>query len=367
MNDHITHSLRRHINIFAIYRTLLCCLAAASIAIASAFWLSEILSPQSMESRIVKGQSLICLPDTLREDEEMEPMTEGSLKKEIYITQPDTDNKEAPAENIGIFPITEIDMSNGAEPGEVMVRDSDSGLNVDVQKLLHSPYPPALKEDDFSKVNTTSPPLVLILHTHATESYADNGVTTYTSDTSFRSEDSEKNVVAVGKVMADTLNSKGINTLHCTILHDKDDYNGAYDNSLATVKRYLNEYPSIKYVFDIHRDAMIRETGEALKPVCNIEGRQTAQIMTLVGTDAGGAAHPDWQNNNMNLAVKLQSRLTAEYNGMARPINTRRLSFHQQYAPGSLLFEIGSCANTLEEAKAAAACLAEAIADTIRN
>ena len=69
----------------------------------------------------------------------------------------------------------------------------------------------------------------------------------------------------------------------------------------------------------------------------------------------------------MNLAVKLQYRLTSEYNGMARPINLRKLSFHQQYAPGSLLFEIGSCANTLEEAKNAAVNLAEAIADTINN
>ena len=91
--------------------------------------------------------------------------------------------------------------------------------------------------------------------------------------------------------MTEILNSRGIPTLHCEVLHDAEDYNASYDNSLATVKKYLKEYPSIKYVFDLHRDAMIRESGEALKAVSTINGKPTAQVMTLVGTDAGGADH----------------------------------------------------------------------------
>ncbi len=369
MNGQNLHSLRRRIDLPRIYRTFLCCVAAIAIAVAGAIKLSEYFSPLNMESRTLQGQSLLKLPVTLREDEEMEPLWEGSLKNEIYYIEetpilPESGKEEGKG---GFFPITEIDMSSGAARGEVLVRDSDSGLNVDVEKLLYSPYPDALKNDSFSTVSTTSSPLVLILHTHATEAYTEEGSATYSENASFRNTDTSKNVVAVGKVMADILNSKGIPTLHCTVLHDAEDYNASYDNSLETVKKYLKEYPSIKYVFDIHRDAMIRETGEALKPSCNINGSKSAQIMTLVGTNAGGASHPNWEQNNMNLAVKLQYNLTEDFNGLARPINTRRLSFHQQYAPGSLLFEIGSCANTLEEAKTAAAYLAEGIAKTIRS
>lgn len=369
MNGQNLHSLRRRIDLSRIYRTFLCCVAAIAIAIAGALKLSEHFSPLNMESRTLQAQSLLKLPVTLREDEEMEPLWEGSLKNEIYYIEesPILPGGEAEEEKGGFFPITEIDMSSGAARGEVLVRDSDSGICVDVERLLYSPYPPALKNDSFSTVSTAADPLVLILHTHATEAYSEEGASEYAENTSFRSTDTSKNVVAVGKVMADTLNSKGIPTLHCTILHDAEDYNASYDNSLETVKKYLKEYPSIKYVFDVHRDALIRETGEALKPVCQINGVKTAQVMTLVGTNAGGASHPNWEENNMNLAVKLQYGLTEDYNGMARPINTRRLSFHQQYAPGSLLFEIGSCANTLTEAKNAAANLAEAIAKVINN
>ena len=354
----------RRINYTLIYRIFMCSVALAVIFAAAALKLSRYFAPKSLEDSVLEVYSGFKLPVTLREDEVMEPGREGLLKNEIFITE---EIKQGEKSSASVYPITEIDMSSGAAEGEVLIRDTDSGKSVNVKQLLSSPYPSALQGGGISKVSTGTEPLVLIIHTHATESFTEEGAESYTSDSSFRSTDTSKNMVAVGRVMAQTLNQRGIPTIHCEVLHDAEDYNASYDNSLATVKKYLSEYPSIKYVFDLHRDAMIRESGEALKPVCDINGKPTAQVMTLVGTDSGGAQHPLWQENNMNLAVKLQYTLTSEYNGMARPINLRKLSFHQQYAPGSLLFEIGSCANTLEEAKNAAANLGEAVADVINN
>ncbi len=357
-------SLRRRINYPIIYRIFMCCIACTVIFAAVALKLSHHFDPSALEGSVLGDFGGFTLPVTLREDEEMKPGREGILKNGIFVTE---EVKEADRGDDSVYPITEIDMSSGAAKGEVLIRDSDSGQSVDVKTLLASTYPEALRDDGISRIGTKAEPLVLILHTHATESFAEEGAVSYTEKTEFRNEDTSKNMVAVGKVMARILNERGVPTVHCETLHDAEDYNASYDNSLATVQKYLKEYPTIKYVFDLHRDAMIRENGEALKPLCNINGKPTAQVMTLVGTDAGGADHSLWQENNMNLAVKLQYRLTSEYNGMARPINLRKLSFHQQYAPGSLLFEIGSCANTLEEAKNAVANLAEAIADTINN
>ncbi len=368
MNSHTTtQPLRRGINYSAIYRVFMCFIACAAIFSSLSLKLTRYFDPGNLESVTLGQYTGFVLPITLREDEVMEPGKEGLVKQEIYLMDEPKEIPEVASGDDGVYPITEIDMSNGAAEGEILIKDSDSGLTVDVQKLLCSPFPPALQKDGFSNVSTYKQPLVLILHTHATECYTDDGNTSYSKDTSFRSEDITKNVVSVGKVMADILNEQGIPTVHCQTLHDARDYNASYNNSLVSVKEYLKKYPSIKYVFDVHRDAIIRESGEALKPICTINGSSTAQTMTLVGTDAGGAEHPDWQINNMNLAVKLQNKLTTDYNGMARPINLRKLSFHQQYAPGSLLFEIGSCANTLEEAKNAAANLATAIAQIISN
>lgn len=354
----------RRINYTLVYRIFMCSIALTVIFAAVSLKLSRYFAPKSLENSVLGVYSGFRLPVTLQEDEVMEPLREGLLKNEIFVTE---EIKQGAKTSSSVYPITEIDMSSGAAKGEILIRDTDSGKRVDVRTLLSSPYPSALQNDGISKISTKNDPLVLIIHTHATESFTAQGADSYTSDTTFRSTDTSKNMVAVGRVMAEILNQRGIPTLHCEILHDDGDYNGAYDNSLATVKKYLSEYPSVKYVFDLHRDAMIRESGEALKPVCDINGKPAAQVMILVGTDAGGAEHPLWQENNMNLAVKLQYKLTTDYNGMARPINLRKLSFHQQYAPGSLLFEIGSCANTLEEAKNAAENLGNAIADVIKS
>ncbi|MBR6514562.1 MAG: stage II sporulation protein P [Clostridia bacterium] len=352
------------INYRRIYTLLACCIACTVIFASAALKLSDHFSPQSLELNAIGGFGGFSLPITLYEDEVMEPGREGITKQPLYVIE---EKKESTEQSSGRYPIIESDLSLGALPGQILVRDSDSGMSVDTELLLSSAYPKALSQGGISHISTKQQPLVLIVHTHATEAFTEEGVDTYTAQTTFRSSDKSKNMVAVGRVMAQVLNERGIPTLHCEILHDEGDYNGAYDNSLATVKKYLEQYPSIKYVFDLHRDAIIRENGEAVKPVCNIDQKKTAQVMILVGTNAGGADHSMWMENNMNLAVKLQYELTEEYTGIARPINLRKLSFHQQYAPGSLLFEIGSCANTLEEAKNAAKYLGNAIADVINN
>ena len=60
--------------------------------------------------------------------------------------------------------------------------------------------------------NMSAEPLVLIVHTHGTEAFAPEGVTSVKRGTSMRSSDISENIVAVGSVMADILNSSGIPT-----------------------------------------------------------------------------------------------------------------------------------------------------------
>lgn len=91
-------------------------------------------------------------------------------------------------------------------------------------------------------------PLVLILHTHGTESYA-NG-STVTSDTGFRSHNPQETVVAVGGVITEVLESAGIPVVHLEEMFDMENWSGAYENSSAAVREVLKEYPSIQYIFD---------------------------------------------------------------------------------------------------------------------
>lgn len=204
-------------------------------------------------------------------------------------------------------------------------------------------------------------PLVLILHTHGSEGFSD------TSDSGYRTTDSEKNVVALGERVTQKLNDSGIKTIHSPVLYDNPDFNMSYYNASLAIKKYLDEYPSISYIIDIHRDSIMGEDGEYYAPTATIENKvKAAQIMFVVGTDYGGSGHTGWRDN-LTLALRLQCGISADYPTIMRNINLRSASFNEQYTKGSMLVEIGSCASTLDEALLSADIFAEALAREIQG
>lgn len=213
----------------------------------------------------------------------------------------------------------------------------------------------------------TGEPLVLIVHTHGTEAFSKEGATYYGEDESGpRSPDTSKNVVAVGRVLCEALNKAGIPTLQCETMHDKDSYIDAYERSAESIAAYLEKYPSVRYVFDVHRDSLIRNDRVKLRPVTLEDGEPCAQLMMLVGSDEKGAGSYDWQNN-LTLAEAIQQKLTEETLGVARQLCLRGASYNQQLAAHGLLLEIGSCGNSLSEAEAAARVFAAAFAEVLKG
>lgn len=256
------------------------------------------------------------------------------------------------------YPLVSKDLSQ-SDKGDYYI-SNDTGHNPDTEALANSPA--AVAPFDFK----SNKPLVLIVHTHGTESYTEEGADGY-NDTGnlWRTTDTEKNVVAVGAVIAQVLEENGIPTLHCQIMHDKDSYNDAYSYSAATIKKYLKQYPTIKYVFDIHRDAIISSDGTLVKGVTEIGGENVAQVMCVAGSDFKGADYPHWEAN-LALALKLRVALNEKNPTLCRPVYLRGAAYNLQYTNGgSLLLEIGSSGNTLAEAKRAAVHVAEALAEMI--
>lgn len=199
---------------------------------------------------------------------------------------------------------------------------------------------------------------VLIMHTHGTEAYLPDGATHYAADEDFRSNNAAETVVAVGDVFAAALESAGIEVYHDRTMYDADNFENAYTLARSAIKKHLAEKPQIRYIIDLHRDAVTDGDGNACKTLCTVNGEDCAQVMLVVGTNAAGAAHPDWRNN-LCVAAKYQSLLT-EYRTLARPVYLRNASYNQQLCTGAMLLEVGSAANTISEAKKAAAYAAEA-------
>ena len=202
-------------------------------------------------------------------------------------------------------------------------------------------------------------PQVLIMHTHATESYEleDNGW--YDPEYTARRTDTALNMAAVGARIAEQLNAAGIVTLQDTTLHDYPSYNGSYERSNATVRAYLEKYPSIKGVLDVHRDA-IEYDGKRVKAVAEVEGRQAAQVMIICGADKNGNL-PNFKKN-LGFAAAWENAMESRYPGLTRPVLFDYRYYNQDLTTGSLLIEMGSHGNTLAEAQYAGELVGRALA-----
>ena len=207
---------------------------------------------------------------------------------------------------------------------------------------------------------TADAPTVLILHSHATESYTPTEE--YAESSPYRTLDTGYNVVSIGERIAEELEQGGIRVIHDKTLHDHPSYSDAYNNSRKAAQKYLEQYPSVCLVLDIHRDAVEDKTGSQLGYTVDVNGQKAAQLMLVSGTDASGLAHPDWQDN-LALAAKLHAQLEKNNPGICRPISFRSQRFNQDLSPGALLVEVGAAGNTRQEALFSAELLVQAIVD----
>lgn len=107
----------------------------------------------------------------------------------------------------------------------------------------------------------------------------------------------------------------------------------------------MKEYPSIRFVLDVHRDAIEASDGSQVKVVSEIEGQGTAaQLSLIMGSDGGGLSHPDWMEN-LRLAVAVQEQALTDYPTLMRPLLLRNSRYNQHATTGSLLVEVGTAGN----------------------
>ena len=200
---------------------------------------------------------------------------------------------------------------------------------------------------------TSRDPTVLILHTHGTESYTQAGED-YVETSAWRTLDEDYNLLSIGKHLMELLARSGITAIHDRELHDYPSYNGSYVHARKSIKAYLEEYPTIRLILDLHRDASGGESGQ-MRTRATVDGQDSAQLMVVVGTNHKG------YEENLSLGLKLHAWLESRHPGIMRPLQLRTSRFNQDLSPAALLIEVGAAGNTHAEALTAAQALAAAI------
>jgi len=188
----------------------------------------------------------------------------------------------------------------------------------------------------------------------------------YTASDQARRTDEKLNMVELGNIVADKLNAAGINTIHDKTMHDYPQYNGSYTRAAKTINSHLKKYPSIKIVLDMHRDA-IASGSDKIKVTSNINGKKAAQVMLVMGSQSGSVTNfPNWKEN-LKLAVRFQQTLEVMYPTLARPLSLTSKNYNESLTNGSMLLEMGTDANTIEEVKYSAELVGNALVSLLNT
>lgn len=217
----------------------------------------------------------------------------------------------------------------------------------DVSKLLNQ---------DLTMKKKKGKKQILIYHTHgASEAFQDS-----------RKNVVEDSVVGVGTELTKELEKKGYSVIHDTKSYDridgKIDRSLAYNESLEGIQKIRSENPDIQVLIDLHRDSV----GKGKHTYTTIQGKKCAIVMFFNGLSrnrSGAISYLYNPNLQGNLAFSLQLKCKAMeyYDGFTKPIYLKGYRYNLHLEPRSLLIELGNENNTVEEAKNAAAPLADVL------
>ena len=201
-------------------------------------------------------------------------------------------------------------------------------------------------------VSASDVPLVLIVHTHATESYLP------ASEGNYHTKDVENTVRDVGAVLAETLAAEGIAVVHDQTLHDSPSYNQSYSRSYATITEILKSNPTIQCVIDLHRDAIASDSPAA---TVSVDGKTCAKYSYVVST-----AVPTY-SDNLNFVNAMNAAAAQKYSGFTGKVLERGYRYNQDLSSKYMLLEIGYNRNYIEEARNTAEIFGKILAETLKS
>lgn len=233
--------------------------------------------------------------------------------------------------------------------GGTIVSYGNLQIQTKIPKSFYSPDIKALlNQGSDLTIYDKSKPTVLIYHSHTTEAYSllDTG---YYISSDARSNNSARNMVRIGDDLAAYLEKQGFNVIHDRTIHDKD-YTKSYDNSRVTIEKYLEQYPSIEVTIDVHRDDITYSNKTKVKPTAKINGKKAARMMIISGCEYNRVKNfPDWEEN-LKFDLQVQNKVNELYPGLMRPILFSERKYNMYETHYSFLLEVGTDANTLDEA-----------------
>ncbi len=200
-------------------------------------------------------------------------------------------------------------------------------------------------------------PQILIYHTHSQETYINS-----------QPNDESTSIMGVGEHLSNILRTKyGLNVIHHMGKYDVGGRDYAYSNAMADIENVLAQNPTIEVIIDLHRD----ETNADTRLVTTIQDKTMAKFMFFNGLsytrelgELTGLPNP-YVQDNLSFAFQMQLFAEEYYPGLTRRIYLKGYRYNMHYRPKTLLIELGSQTNTVEEAMNSCEPLAHIISEVL--
>lgn len=294
-----------------------------------------------MKKSRVKGLALVYLISTV-----FFFSITATLQEPVREEKESRTEQKLTATELGVMCISSVYPSMGIQLADS--RDNDSQESQSEAVVLESEETTEQEQPDV----TGKEPRVLILHTHATESYLPS------EEGNFHVKEEANTVRDVGNTLVETLNKRGIAVVHDKTLHDYPSYNESYYRSYATAQNLLKQYPTIECVIDLHRDSVASKEPSA---TVSIGGMKCAKYSFVLGTTA--STYPQ----NKEFISKLNQIAASNYQGFTGTVLERGYKYNQDLSSKYLLLEIGFNRNHIDDSKNTAVVVGNILADALQS
>lgn len=213
----------------------------------------------------------------------------------------------------------------------------------------------SIKKKDLKVQNKD--PVIYLYNTHQTEEYSNSDMPyninpTVTINNYIMKEVFEKNnflTLVEERSIKDILNINSWN------------YASSYKASRIYLEDVKNTHPSLKYFIDIHRDSLKKD-----KTSITIGEKNYAKLLFIVGLE-----HENYIKN-LTFTEQINNKLNELYPGLSKGIYKKSGAgvngiYNQDFAPTTILIEIGGQDNTVEEVMNTSLAISTIISEVIKQ
>lgn len=232
-----------------------------------------------------------------------------------------------------------------------------SSISLNVDQATFSSHNEDINNDEIFtiKEEKNTEPIIYLYNTHQTEKY-------FQGNLSYK-----PTIVHASKYLKEKFDNSGLFTIlenkNVSEVLDKNgwSYGSSYRVSRSFLEDTLNNNPSIKYLFDIHRDA-----GSHDYTTLCVNDKCYAKLLFLIGLE-----NPNYMENQ-KYAEELSKRVNLKLKGLSKGILQKQGKkvngiYNQDYSNRTILIEVGGENNTMNEVYNSLDILSEVLIDYIKE